>query len=80
MYARIQKWGNSQAIRLPKGLLEVVAWHENDQVEINAEKDCLVIRRIQKRHRTIEERLAGFSGNYEGAEWDTGKAQGNEVW
>jgi antitoxin MazE len=79
MYSTIQKWGNSQAIRLPKGLLEAAALHENDKVEINAEKDCIVIRRANRRHKTIEERLSGFSGNYKGTEWDTGKPQGNEV-
>jgi antitoxin MazE len=79
MYATIQKWGNSQAIRLPKGLLEVATFHENDKVEINAEKDCIVIKRANKKHKTLEERLAGYNDNYQVSEWDTGESQGNEV-
>lgn len=79
MYSTIQKWGNSQAIRLPKGLLEVAALHENDKVEINAEKDCIIIRRISKRHKTLEERFSGYEGGFECKEWNTGKPQGNEV-
>lgn len=80
MYTTIQKWGNSQAIRLPKGLLEVASLHENDKVEIKAENDCIIIRRANKKHKTLEERLAGFSGDYRCTEWDTGKPQGKEVW
>lgn len=80
MYTTIQKWGNSQAIRLPKGLLEVAALHENDKVEIRAGNDCIIIRRANKKHKTLEERLAGFSGDFKCTEWDTGKPQGKEVW
>lgn len=80
MYATIQKWGNSQAIRLPKGILEIAALHENDKVEINVENECIVIKRVKRRHKTIEERLVGYSGDYKVTEWDTGKPQGNEVW
>jgi antitoxin MazE len=80
MYTTIQKWGNSQAIRLPKGILEIAALHENDKVEINVENECIVIKRAKKRHKTIEERIVGFSDDYKGTEWDTGKSQGNEVW
>ena len=79
MYATIQKWGNSQAIRLPKGILEVADLRENDKVEINTGKDCIVIRRANRRHKTLEERLAGFEGEYKCNEWDTGKPQGSEV-
>lgn len=80
MYTTIQKWGNSQAIRLPKGLLEVASLRENDRVEVHAENGCIIIRRAAKKHRTLEERLASFIGDYNCSEWDTGKPQGKEVW
>lgn len=80
MYAMIHKWGNSQAIRLSKAILENAGLRENDKVEINAEKDCIIIRRMNRRHKTIQERFSGFSGGYECEEWDTGSPDGNEVW
>ena len=80
MYTTIQKWGNSHAIRLPKGLLEVASLREDDRVEINAENGCIIIRRANKKHRTLEERLAGFKDGYKCSEWDTGEPQGKEVW
>lgn len=80
MYTTIQKWGNSHAIRIPKGLLEAAVLHENDRVKIDAENDCIIIRRANKKHRTLAERLAGFKDDYKCSEWDTGKPQGREVW
>lgn len=80
MYTSIQKWGNSQAIRLPKGILEAASLQENDKVEIKVENDCIIIRRVKKQHKTIEERIAEYSGDYICGEWDTGKPQGKEVW
>ena len=80
MYTTIQKWGNSQAIRLPKGILEVAALHENDKVEIKAENGCIIIRHANKKHKTLEERLAGYNGDCTSAEWDTGSPNGKEVW
>jgi Growth regulator len=80
MYAKIQKWGNSHAIRLPISVLEAVSLHENDRVEINAEKDCITIRRANKKHKKLEERLSGYKENHHCDEWDTGKPHGKEVW
>lgn len=80
MYTTIQKWGNSHAIRLPKGILETAALQENDQVEIITENDCIVIKRAGRRHKTLEERLAGYAGEYTCTEWQSGKPQGKEVW
>lgn len=80
MQTTIQKWGNSQAIRLPKGILETANLHENDRVEIRAEDDCIVIKSIYKRHRTLEERISGYNDEYKCSEWDTGTELGKEVW
>ncbi len=78
MYSTVQKWGNSQAIRLPKGVLEAASLHENDRVEINAENDCIIIKRTNKKHKTLEERLSGYNGDYKCSEWETEKPQGKE--
>ena len=79
VYSTIQKWGNSQAIRLPKGVLEAASLRENDRVEINAGKDCIIIKRTNKKHKTLEERLSGYNGDYKCTEWETEKPQGKEV-
>ena len=88
MYATIQKWGNSQGLRLPKALLDAVGLKEHDRVELVQMEDSINIRRASAvPHRTLEERLTAFYGKpidqigrveSEGLEW--GKAEGSEVW
>jgi antitoxin MazE len=80
MYSTIQKWGNSQAIRLPKAILETAHLRENEHVQIFAEQDRIVIKKaFDKKHKTLKERLEGFDGEYTGAEWDTGAPVGTEI-
>ena len=80
MYTTIQKWGNSHAIRLPKGVLELADLRENDRLEITAEENGLFIKLAQKKHKSLKERLADYSGDYICTEWETGKPQGKEIW
>lgn len=80
IYTTIQKWGNSHGVRIPKQLLEALKLHENDKIEIERQQDAIIIRKAGMRHRTLEERMAGFKGSYEFSECDTGAPVGNEVW
>ncbi len=78
MYTTIQKWGNSQAVRIPKSILEKAQLKESDQVEIKVHEGNVLIIPVKKR-RTLAERIAEYEGNYEGQEWDTGKPVGKEI-
>ena len=44
MRTAIVKWGNSQGIRIPKTLLDVVGLSDNDNVDIIAEDNMLIIK------------------------------------
>lgn len=79
MYAVIQKWGNSHGIRLSKAILEASNIHANEKIEILTEKNCIIIKKAEKGHLTIKERLADYVCTYKADEWDTGKPEGNEV-
>ena len=88
MYATLQRWGNSQGIRLPKALLDGLGLRENDRVELVQNGDSITIRPAATvPHRTLEERLTAFYGKpvteierLETPEYDWGKAQGTEAW
>ena len=75
---RIQKWGNSQALRLSKTILEMANLNENDKVEIKIQEGSLIITPLKK-HKTLQERIAEYEGEYMCTEWDTGKPKGKEV-
>lgn len=78
MLAKIQKWGNSNGIRIPKAALETAHLKENDKVELVVRDGNIIIMPVKK-HKTFEERIAGFTGEYEYEEWDTGTPVGEEV-
>ncbi len=79
MYTTIQKWGNSQAIRLPRSILEKTGLAEKDKVELVVKEGSIVIVPTKK-HLTIRERAADYDGDYKPTEWDTGKPTGKEIW
>jgi len=82
MRTSIVKRGNGQEILLPKLLLESVHLADGEIVDITAENDSIIIKKSDKKriHRTFEERIANFSGDYVFTEWDTGPPVGNEIW
>jgi len=81
MNTTIQKWGNSQGIRIPKAILEMALLKPNEQVEITAEENKIIIKKAtQKKHITLAERLKDFNGEYVFEESDWGQPVGNEIW
>ncbi|MCL2044165.1 MAG: AbrB/MazE/SpoVT family DNA-binding domain-containing protein [Treponema sp.] len=83
MLTTIQRWGNSQGVRLPKPILDELFLQENDQVEIVSENSSIVIRKATRKRRakkSLEELFTNYTGNYKCEEWDTGMPVGKEVW
>jgi len=83
MTGTIQKWGNSNAVRLPKNILEELLLGENDKVEITEENDSIIIRKAVRKRRakkSLEELFANYDGDYQCEEIDWGPPVGNEVW
>jgi len=78
MTTYIQKWGNSQGVRIPKSLLERLNLAENEAVELIPGDGEIIIRK-SRRHKSFEERMAGYDGSYEFTEMDAGGAAGREV-
>ena len=78
MYTTIQKWGNSQAVRLPKSILELANINENDKVLIKVQDGNLIIVPVKK-HRSLDDRIAEYKEDYKVEEWVTGKPTGKEV-
>ena len=59
MQARISKWGNSLAIRLPKAAVASLQVREGEPVDLVIEGDTLVIRAGRPRY-TLEELVAAM--------------------
>ncbi|MCL2321878.1 MAG: AbrB/MazE/SpoVT family DNA-binding domain-containing protein [Oscillospiraceae bacterium] len=73
MYTNIQRWENSQVIRLPEVMLDKLGIFENDEVEIVSEDDQIIIKKIkEKKFLTLEERFKDYKGDYDPTsfKWD----------
>lgn len=80
MLTKVQKWGNSLALRIPKAFA-IDAQLENDSfVEITIVEGQIIITPIAAPSWTLEELLAGINKKNIHQEVDTGVATGNEAW
>ena len=59
MTATLQKWGNSQGIRLPKQILTELSIKENDLLTIVRVDNNIIIQKA-KPHKTLQVRLESF--------------------
>ena len=80
MKTRIQKWGNSLALRIPKSFANEVGLEQDSPVEVSLEDGKLVIKAATKSKLTLRRLLAQVTKDNRHAEFDTGPAIGSEVW
>ena len=82
MLAKIQKWGNSQGLRLTKNLLEDAQLDVGDEVDISVKNGVMIVKpakRIRGRHN-LKDLVARIPQNYETGEVDWGEPAGKEIW
>ncbi|MSR31731.1 MAG: AbrB/MazE/SpoVT family DNA-binding domain-containing protein [Gemmataceae bacterium] len=80
MKTRVQKWGNSLALRIPKSFALEAGLHANAAVELTLVQGALVIHPVAPQPITLDELLRGITDDNIPGEWKTGPAIGKEVW
>jgi antitoxin MazE len=80
MLTKVQKWGNSLALRIPKAFALDAQLDNNSVVEVSLVDGQIVIKPVAAQAWSLEQLLSGVSGNNLHHETDTGGAVGNEVW
>lgn len=78
MSVKIQKWGNSLGVRLPKAVIEKANLSENSEVEIESKNGTIVIFPAKKEY-SLDALLNQITKNNLHSEEDF-KTEGNEVW
>jgi antitoxin MazE len=82
MITKVQKWGNSQGLRLTKELLSNVDLNVGDAVEVTARDGVLVItpaRRVRGGH-DLRQLVKDIPAGYKAEELDWCPPAGREVW
>ena len=82
MVTRIQKWGNSQGLRLAKQVLEDAHISVDEEVDVTVRDGMIVIapaRRVRGR-RSLRELVSRIRKDFKTDETDWGRPVGKEVW
>ena len=82
MITRVQKWGNSQGLRLSKELLSDADIGIGDPVDVTVHDGALVVTPVRRVRGAIdlEQLVASIPRGYMPGELDWGHPAGQEVW
>jgi antitoxin MazE len=80
MRTRVNKWGNSLGLRIPKTYADEINLKENASIEMIMQEGTLLITPVTEREWTLGELLAGVTEENRQHEWETGPAEGEESW
>jgi antitoxin MazE len=82
MITRVQKWGNSQGLRLSRALLSDADIDVGDEVDVAVRKGTLVVtplRRVRGGH-DLRKLVGRIPKEFKSREVDWGPPVGREVW
>lgn len=83
MTTKIQKWGNSQGLRIPKDLLAAAGFAVGQEIEIEANRKHILLKKTARPHRKpprIDELLAKMPKGVKSLAEVSIKPRGQEVW
>ena len=82
MVTKIQKWGNSQGLRLARQVLEDACISVGDDVDVSAREGVIVIAPVRRIRggQSLQELVLRIPQNYKSGEADWGGPVGREVW
>ena len=82
MVTKVQKWGNSQGLRLAKRVLEDAHISIGDDVDVTIRDGKIIIAPIKRVRgkRSLKDLLSLIPKDYEADEVDWGNPTGREVW
>ena len=80
MKTRVQKWGNSLALRIPKSFASEAGLDQNSLVEVSLKEGNLIVVPAREPKFTLKQLLARVTEENLHHEVNTGPAVGGEVW
>lgn len=80
MEARVQKWGNSDGIRIPSSILKSLNIKTNDILNIEQEEDKIVITIPKRKKISLAEKFKQYSGENLAKDFSWDESVGKEIW
>ena len=80
METRIQKWGNSDGIRIPSNILKSLNIKTKDILNIEQDGDKIIITVPKKKKISLEEKFKEYHGKNLAKEFSWDENIGREIW
>ncbi len=80
MRTRIQRWGNSLAVRIPRPFADETGLEQGSEVDLTLHEGAIVVRPCRHSAASLDQLLAGITDANIHGEVDWGPAQGSETW
>ena len=79
MKSKVQKWGNSLGLRIPKSFAKEAKLSEGSSVDIHLKGETLIVQSAKPAYK-LKDLLAGITAANLHREVDTGSRRGKEAW
>ncbi|MEO8664432.1 MAG: AbrB/MazE/SpoVT family DNA-binding domain-containing protein [Ignavibacteria bacterium] len=79
MTTKIQKWGNSLAIRIPKSFAETTQIKEGSEIKLSLEHDKIIVTKKEKPKFTLKDLVSKITKNNTHQEINFGSPVGKEL-
>ena len=80
MEARLQKWGNSDGIRIPSALLRSLNLKTNDIVNLTIEDEKIIITKSKNKKISLRELFKNYNGENLAKDFEWDEPEGKEIW
>ncbi len=80
MQTKVQKWGNSLGLRIPRAFAAEARVDEGATVDLSVESGNLLVRPVRPRRYVLRQLLKGVNPRNLHGEVATGDAVGREIW
>ncbi|QCT74942.1 AbrB/MazE/SpoVT family DNA-binding domain-containing protein [Macrococcoides canis] len=80
MQVSLQRWGNSQGIRIPKSIVNEMNLDKNQKFDLTMQDEKIILTKQQENISLIRELFENYETENKPSEFDWGKPRGNEVW
>jgi antitoxin MazE len=80
MRAKVKKWGNSAAVRIPASVMQAMRLTLDEAVEVREEAGRIVIEPVRQKTYELDKLLKGITSKNQHEAIEFGPAVGKEAW
>jgi len=78
--AKVKKWGNSAAVRIPASVMQATRLDLDEVVDVREEAGRIVIEPVRQKTYELDQLLKGITAKNQHEAIDFGPAVGKEAW